>query len=208
MRILRLIFAVPLLAASMLCAQQAQTRGRATAKPVVKASPPQGAERAEKARRPPNHEALQITIDFRVYQDDERATDRSYTLAVTTGEIMPAIRDDLRVHASPTDTMRFNGPQSDQYLDHNIDVDILDIRRSGSSIFVALRISTKYYSLHGPKGPPSYPIATDTHQYLITPTIPVGKLVTVYAATQVNHHEKEEVQLLVQPMGAAEPVPQ
>jgi len=199
----RLVLAILLLAAPMLCAQQAETREGETAK----AAPAQGTTRAEKAR-PQNHESMQITINFTVYQGERRVTDRSYTLAVTTGEMMPAIRDDLRVHASYADGLRSAGPPSDQYLDHDIDVDILDIRRSGSSIFVALRISTKYYSLDGPKGPPSYPIVTDTHQYLITPTIPLGKLVTVYAATQVNNREKEEVQLQVKPFDAQQPEPQ
>jgi hypothetical protein len=203
MPVTRLVLATLLLTAPMLRAQQTETRGAGT----TKAAADQGAARAGKTRRQ-NHESMQITINFRVYQDEKRVTDRSYTLAMTTGEMMPVIRDDLRVHASPNDAARSAGAPSDQYLDHDIDVDILDLQRSGNSIFVGLRISTKYYSLDGPKGPPSYPIVTDTHQYLLTPTIPIGKLVTVYAATQVNNRRREEVQLLVRPFDAGESTPQ
>jgi hypothetical protein len=204
MPLTRLILAILLLAAPMLCAQQ---QAGAREGEAIKAVPNQGAAHAGKAKRQ-NHESMQITINFRVYEDEKRVTDRSYTLAVTTGEIMPVIRDDRRVHATPSDAARSAVAPSDQYLDHDIDVDILDIQRTGNSIFVGLRISTKYYSLNGPKGPPSYPIITDTHQYLITPTIPIGKLITVYAATQVNNREREEVQLLVQPFDAQQPAPQ
>jgi hypothetical protein len=196
----RLVLAILLLAVPTICAQQAATRAGENAR----AAPAQDAARAGKAKRQA-HESMQITINFRVYQDDRPVTDRSYTLAVTTGEMMPVIRDDLRIHASPNDAARLAGAPSDQYLDHDIDVDILDIQRWGNSIFLGLRISTKYYSLDGPKGPPSYPIVTDTHQYLITPTIPMGKLVSVYAATQVNNRRREEVQLLVQPFDAHGP---
>jgi len=205
MPVTRLVLAMLLLTAPMLRAQQQQAETREGG--TTRAAPDQGAARAAKTRRQ-NHESMQITIHFRVFQSEKAVTDRIYTLAVTTGEMMPVIRDDLRVHSSPNDAARSAGAPSDQYLDHDIDVDILDIQRSGNSIFVGLRISTKYYSLDGPKGPPSYPIVTDTHQYLITPTIPIGKLVTVYAATQVNNRRREEVQLLVQPFDAQQPAPQ
>jgi hypothetical protein len=195
MRISRLILALLIVAAPVLCAQQAHEGG--TAKTPAIASPAQGSPRSKKAPQP-EHEALQITIIFRRYRDEKRVTDRSYTLLATTGEVLPAIRDDERYRASMSDDKNF--------LDHNIDVDILGLKRSGESIYVALRISTQNFALDVPGGPPKLPVIADTHQYLITPTIPIGKLVTVYTASQPLR--SQEVQLLVQPMGAPVPVPQ
>jgi hypothetical protein len=195
MRISRLIFTLLMLAAPMLCAQQAHEG--ATAKTSAKAAPAQGSTRSKRAPQP-EHEALQITIIFRRFRDEQRVTDRSYTLVATTGEVLPAIRDDQRYRVSLSDDKDF--------VDHNIDVDILGLKRSGESIYVALRISTQNFALDVPGGPPKLPVVVDTHQYLITPTIPIGKLVTVYTASQPLR--SQEVQLLVQPMGALAPAPQ
>jgi hypothetical protein len=195
----RLILAVLLMTAPMLGAQQAETREGGTAKTAVKTPPVQSPAHTKKAPQS-EHESFQITILFKRYRDEKRVTDRSYTLLATTGEVMPAMRDDERYRASLSDDKAF--------LDHNIDVDILGFKRSGDLIYVALRISTQNFALDSPEGLPKLPVVADTHQYLVTPTIPIGKLITVYAASQPLNKHKEEVQLLVQPFDATQHEPQ
>ena len=195
MRISRLILTLLKLAAPMLCAQQAHEG--ATAKTSAKAAPAQSSTRSKRAPQP-EHEALQITMIFRRFCDEQRVTDGSYTLLATTGEVLPAIRDDQRYRVGLSDDKDF--------VDHNIDVDILGLKRSGESIYVALRISTQNFALDVPGCPPKLPVVVDTHQYLNTPSIPISKLVTVHTASQPLRNQ--EVQLQVQPMGALAPAPQ
>jgi hypothetical protein len=132
-------------------------------------------------------ESFEITIIFRRYFDNKRVTDRSYTLLATPGEILPAMRDDDRYRPSLTDNTN--------YVDHNIDVDILGLRRRGELMYVALKISTQNFELDDPQGPAKLPVMTTTHQYLVTPTIPIGKLVTVYLATQPLRSQEVEVEV-------------
>jgi hypothetical protein len=195
----RLILAVLLMTAPMFGAQQAETREGGIAKTAAKTAPAQSSGHAKKARQT-EHESFQITILFKRYRDEKRVTDRSYTLLATTGEVMPAMRDDERYRASLSDDKEF--------LDHNIDVDILGLRRSGSLVFVALRISTQNFALDNPILSGKLPVVADTNQYLVTPTIPIGKLITVYAASQSLDKHREEVQLLVQPFDATQHEPQ
>jgi hypothetical protein len=194
----RPILALLLMIAPMLCAQESATQKAETQKAAT-AAPAQSSAHTKRARQA-EHESFQITILFKRYRDEKRVTDRSYTLLATTGEVMPAMRDDERYRTSLSDDK--------DYLDHNIDVDILGFKRSGDSIYVALRISTQNFVLDYPNGPPQLPVVADTHQYLVTPTIPIGKLITVYAASQPLNKHKEEVQLLVQPFDATQQPPE
>lgn len=185
MRKTQFILAAVLLPAALGGAQAARTTGSAPG--AAKPTPPA----AEKSR-PVAHEAFEITIIFRRYQRDKLVTDRSYTLLATTGEVMPAMRDDEHYRQSLAGNDGANGA-----VDHNIDVDILSLRREGGSVFVALRISTENFDIGDPLGTAKLPVETTTHQYLVTPTIPIGKLVTVYAAKQPMRNQ--EVQLEVKP---------
>jgi hypothetical protein len=201
MPITRLILAVLLTTAPLLGAQQLQleTREGGTAKTAVKTAPAQSSAHTKTARQS-EHESFQITILFKRYRDEKRLADMSYTLLATTGEVMPAMRDDQRHRASLSDDKEF--------LDRNIDVDILGLRRYGDSIYVALRISTQAFSLDDSIFSPKLPVAAYTSQYLVTPTIPIGKLITVYAASQMQKKYREEVQLLVQPFDGTQEAPQ
>jgi hypothetical protein len=190
----RVILGCMLLAAPLLCAQQA---GPATASAAARpASPPQSNAKQPDPKlagaQETGQESYEIDIIFRRYSNGKRVTDRSYTLLATPGEILPAMRDDDHFRTSLAD--------SADYVDHNIDVDILGLRRRGELMYVALKISTQNFDLDDPQGPPKLPVATTTHQYLVTPTIPIGKLVTVYAATQPGR--SQEVQLEVKPFRA------
>lgn len=181
----RAILGWMLLAAPLVCAQQAAP-GRAPAAGAARASG-QESKTQEMGR-----ESYEITIIFRRYSNGKRVTDRSYTLLATPGEILPAMRDDDHFRPSLTDNA--------DYVDHNIDVDILGLRRRGELMYVALKISTQNFDLDDPQGPAKLPVETATHQYLVTPTIPIGKLVTVYSATQPLR--RQEVQLEVKPFRA------
>jgi hypothetical protein len=176
-----------LLAAPLVSAQQpGQRNANAPGTPAATRT-------ARQAKAPEaDRESYEITIIFRRYQGEKRVTDRSYTLLATPGAILPAMRDDDRFRTSLSENA--------DYVDHNIDVDILGLRRTGESIYVALKISTQNFDLDDPQGPAKLPVATTTHQYLVTPTIPIGRLVTVYAATQPLR--RQEVQLEVKPFRA------
>jgi hypothetical protein len=183
-----MILAALLMAAPMLCAQTAGTSKGASAKAETRAA---AAESGKKARQPA-HEPLQITITFKRFHGGKVTTEKTYMLLATPGEELPAIRDDARFRASASDAK--------EYLDSNTDVDILGIKRSADSIYVALRISTHTFTMETPEELPKLPVAY-THQYILTPTVPIGKVTTVYSATDSIHNGKTEVQLLVQTAG-------
>lgn len=183
----RFILGWMLLASPFLCAQQQEECAGAS-----QPAKPHSSNKPEASVQEPGRESFEITIVFRRYTNGKRVTDRSYTLLATPGDILPAMRDDDRYRPSLTDTTG--------YVDHNIDVDILGLRKRGELMYVALRISTENFELDDPQGSPKLPVATTTHQYLVTPTIPIGKLVTVYSATQPQR--SQEVQLEVKPFRA------
>jgi hypothetical protein len=184
----RMILAALLMAAPMLCAQTAGTNKGASAKAETKAAPAQSGKKA----RQPAHEPLQITINFKRVFRGKLSSDKTYTLAATTNETLPAIRDDARFHASASDEK--------DYLESNTDVDILALKRSGGSIYLALRISTQTFGMDVPEGLPKLP-GVGIHQYILTPTVSIGKQVTVYSSTDALHKTTVEVQLLVQSAG-------
>lgn len=181
MTIARIAFGLLLLTAPIVGAQQAAKR--------PSSEPGTGVRRTKPVKI--EHESFQITIIFRRYFNDKRVTDRSYTLLATTGETLPAIRDDLHYRADLADNKGA--------LNLDIDVDVLGLRRAGTSIYVALRVSTLGFELDDHQGPAKLPIVVATHQFLVTPTIPIGRLVTVYSATQVLIAHRDEIQLEVQP---------
>ncbi len=173
-----LLLAAPLVSAPRDLAQQAPA--------AIKAA---SAQSGEKPRQP--HEPFQITITFKRYHEGKITTDKTYTLLATTGERLPAIRDDARFRASATDAK--------ETLDSNTDVDILDFKRLAESVFLALRISVQGFTDATREDLPKLPVA-HTHQYLVSPTVPLGKTVIVYSAMDTMNDIKSEVQLLVQPI--------
>jgi hypothetical protein len=189
------ILAVLLLAAPLLCAQTAQTHQAAAAKAENKAAPAQSGD----AARQPAHEPFQITITFKRFHDGKVTTDRTYTMLATTGERLPAVRDDSRYRVSASDEK--------EHLDSDTDIDILDFKKSAESIYLSLRISTQTFTMPSPDEQQKWPVA-HTHQYLVSPTVPVGKTVTVYSATDSIHDIQVEVQLLVQPFDVNQHLPQ
>jgi hypothetical protein len=191
----RLILAALLIAAPMLCAQTAEIHEGATAKAEMKAAPARSGGTARLAAPEP----FLITITFKRYHGGKVTTCKTYTLLATTGERLPAIRDDARYRAGASDAKEF--------LDSNTDVDILDFKKTADSVYLALRISTQSFTMDSPEDLPKWPVE-HTHQYLITPTVPIGESTTIYLATDSIHDIKSEVQLLVQAFDAKQHLPQ
>ncbi|MGA9672970.1 MAG: hypothetical protein WBQ94_27380 [Terracidiphilus sp.] len=143
-------------------------------------------------------ESFQISIAFKRTHHGKPVTDRTYLLLATFGEVLPAIRDDeyYRTDAACT--------AESSTLEHATDVDILTFKPRGKFITIALKISTRYFGLDPPSYLPKLP-STSTHQYLITPTVPIGKRVTVYSNSNVFNDTTVEVKLLIQPFDPNQP---
>ena len=188
----RAILAVLLIAAPLLCAQTSQTAQPRPAAAQSKAVPAPGGDTA----RQPARESFQITIDFKRTFHGKLVSDKTYTLGATTNETLPAIRDDTRYRANTTDKK--------EYLESNTDVDILALRRSGKSIYLALKISVDTIGSEVPEGLPKLP-ALGTHKYILTPTVPIGKRITVYSSNDALNNTAVEVELLIQPFDPNQP---
>jgi hypothetical protein len=178
MSLSRAFLAAFMLAAPLVCAQQ----------PPPKVVPNQGGAATHKAR-PAAHEPLEINLQFKRIYKGKLATCKTYTLEATTNEDLPALRDDTNFRASATDP--------NAILESNTDVDILALRREAESVFIALRISTQTFGTDVPESLPKLP-AVGIHKYVLTPTVPLGKMVTVFASDDRLHDTRVEVQVRVQ----------
>ncbi|MGA3370897.1 MAG: hypothetical protein ABSC48_03960 [Terracidiphilus sp.] len=190
----RAILAALLMAAPLLSGQPAGAQS-----PAVKDATHVIAPLRADGHRPLPHEPFQITIAFKRIYRGKLASDKTYSLAVTTNETLPAIRDDSRYRASVTDM--------NDILQGNTDVDILALKRSGQSMYIALKISTQTFGMDVPEELPKLPVA-GTHQYILTPTVPIGQRRTIYLSTDAVHNTTVEVQILVQPFDEQQHLPQ
>ena len=188
----RLILAALLIAAPMLSAQQAGTSQAQTRSAEVKTAPD-----ANHARRPsqPTFEPLQLTITFKRTRGDKITTQKTYTIAASSEQSDPQIRDDSRV---PIKKDNSAAAAPTEYVNGNTDVDIQSIRKVGGLFSLTLRISQEGYS-DSPERP-SANASLGSHRYTVSPTVPMGKLVTVYSMSDEVNNYKVEVQLLVEPL--------
>jgi hypothetical protein len=188
----RLILAALLLATPLLLAQEAETQ-----QTEPKAAAAQDAVPPQQAPNPPD-EAFRITISFKTTEGGKTTSQRSYMLLATTNQHSTnlGIRDNSHV----TLTTGPNGSTGTFHVD--TDVDLTQFKRAGNSAYLNLIISTEDLA-ENPAAQESntYPIIRSRH-YTITPTLPVGKLVTVYSAMDAVNDAKVEVQVLVQPLDA------
>ena len=137
-------------------------------------------------------QSYRITISFKRTFHGKIRTDRTYSLLATVGEMLPAIRDDAKLR---TDTAC---SENSSTIGGGTDVDMLTLKPHGSLITVALKISMQTIGLDAPDYLPKLPVA-GIHQYLVTPTIPIGRRVTVYTSSDAPNNTPVEVQLLVEP---------
>jgi hypothetical protein len=192
MRTPRLILAALLLATPLLHAQEAETQ-----KTEPKAAAAQDAVQPQQTPNPPE-EPYRITITFKTTEGGKTTTQRSYMLVATTNQHSTnlGIRDNSHV----TLTTGSNGSTGTFHLD--TDVDLTQFKRIGNSAYLNLMISTEDLA-EDPAAQASnrVPIVRSRH-YTITPTLAIGKLVTVYSAVDAVNDAKVDVQVLVQPLDA------
>ena len=179
-----------LLAAAVANAQQPQP---ATVHPAHAAASPQKAARKAQPLVP---QSYQISIAFKRIYHGKLRTDKTYTLLATVGETLPAIRDDAHYRTDAASSNTIEGAT---------DVDILTLKPQGKLITVALKISMRTIGVDPPDFLPKLPVA-GTHQYLVTPTVPIGKRITVYSSTDAINTTTVEVELLIQPFDPKQPV--
>ena len=189
MRTLRLILALLLLSTPLLYAQ-------GTVNHVTEGQPASGqdAAQAPKDSSPPD-EAFRITITFKTTEAGKATAQRTYTMVATSRASAPKIRDDSRV------SVKIN-PNTWQTMDIRTDVDILQFNRikTRNDVFLFLTISTENF-VENPNAleQNTMPIVR-SHQYNVTPTLPIGKLVTVCSVVDAANDSKVDVQVLVQPL--------
>jgi hypothetical protein len=187
MRTKRLILAALLLATPMLLAQQAETP-KTEAKPAAA----QGAAPCQAASSQ-SDEAFRITIAFKTAEKGKTTTQRSYMLVTTTAQNLynnPGIRDDSHISGT-ADSSGLSLPFA------NTDVDVYQFKMAGSSVYLSLRISTDDFVENPAEH--THPIVRARH-YNVSPTLPIGKLVTVYSAVDAVNDVKVDIQVLVQPL--------
>jgi hypothetical protein len=159
-------------------------------------APEQGAAQAQPAPNQPD-EAFRITITFKTIEKGKTTTQRSYMLVATPGDRNwhLGIRDDSHI-SGMADSSGLSFP----YL--NTDVDMVGFKRTGNSVYLGLSISTDdLVDNPASQTPNTHPILRSRH-YNVTPTLPIGKLVTVYSAVDAVNDAKVEIQALVQPLDA------
>jgi hypothetical protein len=181
-----------LLFTPLLLAQEAETQ-----KTEAKAAAAQDAIQAQQAQNPPD-EAFRITITFKNTEGGKTTTQRSYMLVATTNQQWTnlGIRDNSLV----TLTMGPNGSVGTYNV--NTDVDLSQFKRMGNSAYLILIVSTEDIAeVPAAQASNSRPITRSRH-YTITPTLPIGKLVTVYSAVNAVDDAKVEIQVQVQPLDA------
>ena len=190
----RLILAALLLATPLLYAQDDAQEAQ---KIEIKLVPTKEAAQPQKGPAPP-HEPFQITITFKNTDGSKTTKQRTYTLVATTDADLASFRDDSRV---PIKTSALDS----QSMQLNTDVDFIKFSKAADSVYLGLRISTQTYaegvSTQQGDRVNMHPI-TNSHLYTVTPTLPIGKLTTVYSSADAANDTKEEIQVLIQPLSA------
>jgi len=160
-------------------------------------APEQGAAQSQPAPNLPD-EAFRITITFKTIEKGKTITQRSYMLVATTAQNLYrnlGIRDDSHI-SGMADSSGLTFP----YL--NTDLDVSQFKRTGNFVYLSLSISTDdLVDNPASQTPNTHPILRSRH-YNVSPTLPVGKLVTVYSAVDAVNDAKVEIQALVQPLDA------
>jgi hypothetical protein len=187
----RFIFAALLLTAPMLCAQQAQPQNAA-----AKAGP---AHHASAANRPSQSEfePLRLTITFKKIRSGEPSTQKTYTIAASSQQADPQIRDDNRV---PFKKESSDAMSPTEYLDENTDVDVQNIRKVKDLVSLTLRVSSDGHTLPSGTQRTKANCTLTTHRYTVSPTVPMGKLTNVYSLEDGITNVRVEVLLLVEPL--------
>jgi hypothetical protein len=192
----RLFFATLLIVAPMLCAQQAGTRPAQPQNVAAKAAPAPNAIHSGTPSQPA-FEPLRFTIIFRKIRHGEPSTQKTYTIAASSQQADPQIRDDNRVPFRKEST---DVASPIEYLDENTDVDVQNIRKVKDRVSLTLRVSSDGHTLPSGTQRTRANSTLTTHRYTVSPTVPMGKLTTVYSLEDGITNVRVEVLLLVEPL--------
>jgi hypothetical protein len=192
----RLIFAALLMAAPMLCAQESSTKN-----PAVNAAPAPSAVHVGR-QAPAAFEPLQFTIIFKRTHADKTTIQNTYTITASPQQADPQIRDDSRIpiKCDSSNTANPCSSYTPEYFNNTTDVDVQNIRKIREMVSLTLRISQEGFpqGLSKDRSAAVTPLAS--HRYTVSPTVPMGKLTTVYSMSDGINNYKVEVLLLVQPL--------
>jgi hypothetical protein len=190
----RLLLAALLLSAPLLHAQDTQKieaqKVEISLTPAKESAQPQAAQPQQEPKI--LREPFRITINFKTTDGSKITTQRSYSLVATTESLSPSIRDNSQVPIKFHETS-----YNTQHLKTN--VDIRSFSKEGDSVRFGLAISTTDFAAGQD---PNLPAITHDHEYTVSPTLPIGKLITVYSSVDAVNDSKVEVQVLVQPLNA------
>jgi hypothetical protein len=158
-------------------------------------------ETPAKTETKPTPEPFRVTINLKTTEKGKVTGQKSYMLTATTDKIVlnSQLRDTNRDPYTTSDT----GGQF-TYSDTGTNVDISNFKTVTNLVCLNLRISTTGAVDSGLMAKPSLPMVPiyRTRQFTIAPTLPIGKLVTVYSAVDAVNDIKMEVQVMVQPLDA------
>jgi hypothetical protein len=149
-------------------------------------------ETPAKTETKPTPEPFRVTINLKTTEKGKVTGQKSYMLTATTDKsvLNSQLRDTNRDPYTTSDT----GGQF-TYSDTGTNVDISNFKTVTNLVCLNLRISTTGAVDSGL-------MAKRTRQFTIAPTLPIGKLVTVYSAVDAVNDIKMEVQVMVQPLDA------
>ncbi len=185
----RLILAALLLTAPLIAARQAQPQNAASKTAPI----PRAASLSRLSQ--PEFEPLQLTITFKRIRGDKTTTKKTYTVTASSQQADPQIRDDSRI---PMKKESSAPVFPIEYVNGATDVDVQNIRKVRNFVSLTLRIATEGYSEFSER--PGANSSLSSHRYIISPTVPMGKCITVYSMTDDVNNYKVEVQLLVEPL--------
>jgi hypothetical protein len=204
----RVILVGMLMVSPLLAAQGAATHEAVPQKAEIKAQQARTRDDAQKKKAfEADADPLQITISFVKRRHENVTIEKTYTVTATTNMADPQIRDDSRVPyqqigrnqasaATPAEKAERDSTKDEtQYFNSNTDVDIQNVRKSNGLVQLTLRVS-----MEGIADDVSVPPILRSHRYVISPTLPIGKLATVYSEDDVRHDTKVEIQVLIQPL--------
>lgn len=83
------------------------------------------------------------------------------------------------------------------------DIDLVELSKAVDPIYLNLKISTRGYAEGTSTGEPGHERAnliSLERQYTVNPTLPIGKLATVYSSVDAANNTKVEIQMLVKPI--------
>jgi hypothetical protein len=192
----RLILAAFLMTAPLLHAQDDDDKKIEAQKVEITLAPAKEAAPAKKEPELPK-EPYRITINLKTTDGKDITTQKSYTLVATANASSydrPFIRDDGRIPVAVGDGTQFQGI--------NTDIDLAHFDKISDTVYLGLNVDTQGVGQEvtlGKPGKEATYVPTFHKRYAFFPTLPIGRLTTIYTSTDAINGTKVEFQVLVQP---------